>query len=488
VSRRPWAGLRHSAALAAALSFLLPGLGQALVGRVARGLILALPIVVLLVLAAIVVGAQGLTRLLGEMLQPEVLMALLVLNVGLVVYRLVGIVDAYLLARTPRRGARRAAARRVDERRRVASLSVLGALVAATLGMHLWVGVVTYKTYDLVNNVFAEAPSDESEPTPPPSASPTLNIDGGTPQPTAVPTPTPTAIPAWARDGRLDVLLVGGDAGPGRYSLRTDTMILASVDIATGKAKLFGIPRNLINVPLPGAAAKAFRCGCFPDLLNALYVYASTHPKLFPGDDDVRGYHAVETTIGKLTGVHVDGMVVVDLNGFVRLVDALGGLDINIPAPIYDPKYPLENGRGYIRLSIKAGKQHLDGHLALAYARSRHQDDDYHRMQRQQRVLLALRKQLSPCSLVPRLPELLDIAKDSLWTDLPLRDLPDLLAVMHEVDTKKIAQASFAPPYIAEYITPLALQRIRTMVANAFVDDPKATPPPASVPDSLPSC
>jgi LCP family protein required for cell wall assembly len=468
--------------LAATLSFLLPGLGQAFAGKVVRGLILALPVVALLVLAAIVVGAQGLTRMLGELLQPQVLLALLVLNGGLLVYRMAGILDAYLLARRPTR-SQTASARR----RRTASMTVLAALLATTLGMHLWVGVVAFKTYDFVNTVFAEAPSEAPEPTPPP-VTPTPNPNGGTPEPTANPTPTPAPVPAWARNGRLDLLLVGGDAGPGRYSLRTDTMILASVDIATGRAKLFGIPRNLINVPLSGAAAEAFKCRCFPDLLNALYVYASKHPELFPGNDAVRGYHAVETTIGELTGVHVDGMVVVKLNGFVKLVDALGGLDINIPSPLYDSHYPLEDGSGYVPISFKAGQQHLDGHLALAYARSRHQDDDYHRMQRQQRVLITLRKQLSPCSLVPRLPELIDIAKDSLWTDVPLAELPNMLAVAHDVDVKQIAQAGFTPPYISEYMTPLALERIRGMVANAFVEDPKASPPPPSAPDSLPSC
>ncbi len=368
-------------------------------------------------------------------------------------------------------------------------MSVLGALLATTLGMHLWVGVVAYKTYDFVNTVFAEAPSETPEPTlPPPTATP--NPNGGTPEPTPQPTPTPPPVPAWARNGRLDLLLVGGDAGPGRYSLRTDTMILASVDIASGRAKLFGIPRNLINVPLAGAAAGAFRCGCFPDLLNALYVYASKHPELFPGDDAVRGYHAVETTIGELTGVHIDGMAVVKLNGFVKLVDALGGLDINIPAPLYDSHYPLEDGTGDVTISFKAGEQHLDGHLALAYARSRHQDDDYHRMQRQQSVLIALRRQLSPCALVPRLPELIDIAKDSLWTDVPLAELPNMLAVAHGVDVKHIATAGFTPPYIPESMTPLAPERIRGMVADAFVQDSTTTTPPApaAAPGSLPSC
>jgi LCP family protein required for cell wall assembly len=484
VTGRIFRGLRHSAAVAAACSFLLPGLGEAYAGARRRGLLLALPVVLLVFLAALLVLLQGPTQLLGSLLQPNVLLALLGVNLALLLYRFASQLDAYLIARRTQPPAPRG--------RRAGSVAVLSLLLLVTVGMHAWVGVVTYKTYDLVNSVFGAAPSETPEPTLMPTPAPTVTPGSPAASPTATPrpTPTPAPLPAWARNGRLDVLLVGGDAGPGRYSLRTDTMILVSVDLASNRAKLFGIPRNLINVPLPGAAAKAFRCGCFPDLLNALYVYASKHPELFPGDDSVRGYHAVETTVGELTGVHVDGMVVVKLNGFVKLVDALGGLDITIPAPLYDSHYPLEDGSGDVAISFSPGKQHLNGHLALAYARSRHQDDDYHRMQRQQLVLLALRRQLNPCTLVPRLPELLDIAKDSLWTDLSLHDLPDLLAVARAVDLKHVAQGAFVPPYIPEVMTPLGLERIRAMVANAFVADPSASPTPVEIPDadSLPSC
>ena len=101
-------------------------------------------------------------------------------------------------------------------------------------------------------------------------------------------------------------------------------MNLLSVEISTGRAALFGIPRNLFNVPLPpGPAADAFTCGCFPDLINSLYTYAVAHPELFRGSDDVRGYIAVQEALQEMTGLHIDGQMVVTLNGFVRLVDAI---------------------------------------------------------------------------------------------------------------------------------------------------------------------
>ena len=255
-------------------------------------------------------------------------------------------------------------------------------------------------------------------------------------------------------------------------------MTLVSVEIATGKAKMFGIPRNLFNVPLPPETAGAFTCGCFPDLFNALFEYAETHPDLFPGTDQQRGYQAVQSALSEFVGVPIDGMLVVDLNGFVRLIDALGGLDMTTPASVYDPKYPLEDGSGYVELYIPAGQHHFDGHQALQYARTRHQDDDYHRMERQQLTLLALRRQINPCALIPRLPELLDIGKDSLWTDLPIDQLPDLLALAQRVDTGKIKRAAFDPPQIPEYLDAAAVAKVQKMVADAFKSGKTATPTP----------
>ncbi|HEX5395517.1 MAG TPA: LCP family protein, partial [Candidatus Limnocylindria bacterium] len=329
------ARLRRSPALAAFLSFLIPGLGQVWAGAVTRGVLLIVPIVILFGgIAGFVIG-QGGARFLGVALQPGVLLAVLAIDGVLLIYRLIAIVDAYLLGRPARISAPRT--------RRAASLSVLVLLLAATLAMHGWVGLVTYKSYDLVANVFV--PPFTPQPTPQPSPTPSRG-------PTFSPTPTPVPVPAWAQNGRLDVVLIGGDAGPGRRSLRTDSMTLVSVEIATGKAKMFGIPRNLFNVPLPPETAGAFTCGCFPDLFNALFEYAETHPNLFPGADGERGYQAVQSALSEFTGVPIDGMLVVDLNGFVRLIDALGGLDITTPAPVYDSKYPLEDGSGYVELYI----------------------------------------------------------------------------------------------------------------------------------------
>jgi LCP family protein required for cell wall assembly len=462
--------IRRSAVLAAVLSFFWPGLGQGWAGARRRALLFALPMMLLVVAGVLVLVVQGRARAFGLLLQPSVLLALLALNVAVLAYRMVAIVDAYRVAHRrwpplPERGQTALAA------------VLLGAVLGGTLLMHGYLGLVAFKTYDLVATVF----HTQSTPTRVPTA--TL-APGVTPAPTPLPTAVPTPEPVWSDNGRLDLLLIGADAGPGRWSLRTDTMIILSVDIATGHAALFGLPRNLLNVPLPDGPAKAFACGCYPDLLNSLFVYAMAHPASFPGADADRGYRAVQDAIAKLTGLQIDGEVVVTLQGFVHLVDALGGLDMTTSVSVSDSRYPDPMSTRDVKIFIPAGYHHLDGWHALAYARSRHQDNDYNRMDRQQEVLRALRAELDPCSLIPRIPQLLDIARDSLWTNIPVERLPDLFAIGARVQPGTIARYQFWPPDIKEQLDIASINRIRLMVLTAFTA-PTPTPTPTPAPSTL---
>jgi LCP family protein required for cell wall assembly len=288
------------------------------------------------------------------------------------------------------------------------------------------------------------------------------------------------------RDLRLDVLLLGVDAGPGRWSLRTDTMILVSVDIRTGRAAMFGIPRNMVNVPLPRESRDAFACDCYPALLNSLYVYAVGHPGQFPGGDN-RGFRAVAGAIETLTGVDLDGIAIVDLNGFVDLVDALGGIRIIVPAPVYDAAYPKPDGSGKIELYIPAGRQKMNGFEALAYARSRHASSDYSRMQRQQEVLLALRERVRPCKVLADLPRFLKSLGQTVQTTFTPQDLPDLLRVAARVDVDKVKRYSLSPPEYPSYLSKDDWRAIRRLVQTVFdrpaqESDASPTPPPIAQP------
>ena len=419
-----------------------------------------------------VVVFQGRARALGLLVQPGVLIALLVVNAVLLAWRAGAIVDAWRLAR-------RDSSQDGDgsSTRQTLAAVVLAVLLVATLGMHVGAGFIGYKAYDTITTVFV------TPETPSPTPQPTSSDPAVTPEPTPVPTPVET----WSTDGRLDLLLVGGDAGPGRWSLRTDTMILLSVDVASGKAAMFGIPRNMKNVPLPDGPADAFACRCFPDIINGLYVYAGANPQWFPGGDS-RGYLALQGAISELTGVRLDGMLVVTLQGFVQLVDALGGLDIYTPYSLYDANYPHEDGHHHEAVWIPAGQHHFDGHTALAFARSRHQDTDYDRMWRQQLTLKALRQQLDPCGLIVRIPELLDIARDSLWTNMPIEQLPDLFNLAARVKTDKLALYQFWPPNIHETLDAPSLALIREMVTEPFpAGGAAASPTPRPTKADLPT-
>jgi LCP family protein required for cell wall assembly len=526
--------LRRSPIVAAALSFLFPGLGQAYAGAWRRGLLFALPILAIAVVGAvagaITLGAISATGALGILVQPEVLAGLLGFNVLLFAWRCLAVVDAYRVARTRHAAEPGLAPEPVRSspprpRTRAAALAIIAGLVVVMAASHAVVGYFGYEAYDTMVTVFepsegedaqtaaGEDPYGTPEPdealgaadqspsltqSPPPTPSPsvvatpsssatqtlapspspsTTLVPSPSPSPTPVPSPTQTPRPDWASDGRLDVLIVGGDAGPDRWSLRTDTMILVSVDVKTGRAAMFGIPRNLYNVPLPSRLARLFPNGTFPQMINALYVYADQRPALFPGGKS-RGYLALGAAIEALTGVDLDGIAVADLRGFVKLVDALGGLNITIRRSLYDSHYPLEDGSGWIEVYFKPGKYHFNGRMALAYARSRHQDSDYGRMHRQQEVLMALRNQVKPICLVSRVGELAKIAKSSLWTNIPVKSLPGLLELASRVDTRTIKRVYFNPPTYRMILQKDDVQRIRKVVRDAF-KGPAPKPDPA---------
>lgn len=469
---------QRSPVLAALLSFFLPGLGQAWAGRVRRGLVLAIPFLavvgagVVYLLTNRALSTAALAHLLGELIQPSAILGLIGLDLGLLAYRAVAVVDAYRVAHGDRPApATATGSGGTGGAARYASLLGLAVLLAVITATHGYLAVVGYRTYDLVVTVF-QPPDGTPEPwpTPLPATPGPTPAPGDTPTPAPTPSPTPRpqkAVPAWARDGRLQLLVVGGDAGPGRWGLRTDTMILVSVDIGTGRAAMFGIPRNLLNVPLPAETADLFPCRCFPEMLNALYTYAMGHPDQFPGGED-RGIRALQGAVEKLMGVRLDGTIVGDLNAFVRLVDALGGLDIDVPHAVYDAYYPRENGLGHIELYIPAGKQHMNGSRALAYARSRHGDSDYGRMERQQLVLLALRRQMDLGTLLSKLPDLIEIGKESLWTDIDVRDLPALLELAARVDPELVYQAGLTPPEFPEFLQKKDWARVRALVRDAL--------------------
>jgi len=468
--------------VAGLLSFAWPGAGQAMFGAPRLAILLGLPqLIGVIGLTAAWLG--GPSASLAWLLSPVNLLVLIALDLLVLATRLIAVIDA----------SRRA--RPADGRRPVAAVLATGLLavmifgsaaihgVAAQVG---WSAVTTLTTVFSPEGPRGAAFTDSSPtPSPRPSVGAPSSIEATT---TPSPSPTPVPIPDWAADGRLNLLIVGADAGPGRWKLRTDTMILLTVDVESGRAALVGIPRNLRNVPLPPPLDAVYPNG-FPDLLNALWVHVDEHPGSYPGEPGIAPYAAVQETVGLLTGVTVDGMAVAELQGFVRAVDALGGLEIDVPAPVYDARYPNPDGTGNVELYISAGQQHLDGWHALAYARTRHQDGDLWRMERQQTVLVALQRQLR-CNLVGGATELLAIARDTMWISLPLEELPSLVELAKRIDPAKVARLTLTPPTFPDVLDPAAVERIRSSVINLFAAPAPSATPAASggTPVAVPAC
>jgi LCP family protein required for cell wall assembly len=241
---------------------------------------------------------------------------------------------------------------------------------------------------------------------------------------------------------------------------------------------MFSLPRDSTNIPLPpGPLANAYG-GVYPNKINSLFTATRNRGDLVPGTSKTRGYNALKSVLGNLYGLDIKYFVEVNFTGFKRVVDAVGGVTINVQVPVLDENYPSDTGRS-ARVYIPAGIQHMTGAQALVYARSRHGSDDFDRGARQQRVLTSLREQVDVASLIPRIPDLLAAFKATVKTDIPQDQLAKLAGLASSVDTKNIRSYVFSyPRYGTQVLAPIYkylpdATKIRATVANAFKIDPK---------------
>jgi LCP family protein required for cell wall assembly len=430
----------RSAALAAALS-LVPGAGHAYLGAYRRALAFAAATLALVALAAAL--APGAAGHLGAPLLAGVLLA----NAALLAFRAFAVVDAWRLAAS---GA-------------VAALGVVLAVVAVP---HAAAAYVAIRGYGVASSVFAdEEPGDVLGGSAlfvslPPLGVPPKDLDPPALRPArAVPDPVPkpfrgipmaladtaqvleTAHPELAEPW-VTVLLLGSDRGPGQPGDRTDTMIVAALQRETGRAVLFGVPRNFVGVSLG-------EHGRFNGLLNALYQYAHLRPELFRGGEDP-GATALKQTISRLLGLRIDYHALVDLDGFVDVVDALGGVKIHVRERIVDEVTRPAWRETKPRIDVHPGRwYHFSGRTALAYVRSRKASNDYRRMARQRCFVTALASQLSPKRILLEFGSIASAVQSSVRTDIPLNRVPDLVELLTAVDRKQTITQSFGPPYFS---------------------------------------
>ncbi len=276
-----------------------------------------------------------------------------------------------------------------------------------------------------------------------------LEQTGPSDVPTLVPgQPTPTLVPTsepWEGEERVNILLMGIDRRPGEaFISRTDTMMLVSLDPVTESASILSIPRDLY-VLIPGHGR---------DRINTAFVYGSA------GNNPVGGAALSMQTVEYNLGVPVHHYVLVDFSAVINGINALGGIDVNVPVAINDPTYP-NMDYGYDPLYIPAGLNHFDGALALKYARTRHQDNDFGRAARQQQVILAVRQKaaaLGFTGLIAQAGTLYDQVENGVRTDLSLEQMIRLATAANSIDSEDIRNDVLDYDYVSSYRTETGAQ------------------------------
>ena len=387
---------------AAGLSAIVPGLGQAFNRRQRLTLLFLVPSLVLAAVVGIVWATQTPTRIAAWAVAPAVLGALLTVNAIVLAWRLLAVGQAFL-----------------DTRRHgpTGRLGVVGIAIIALLVVIPHIAVYRYGTAfgDAFERIFQ---------------TPSLARDTG---------PGEEAQPGPGPDERMNVLVVGVDAAPGRTSVLTDTMMVVSFDPVGKTASMVSLPRDLVNVPLGNGDD-------FGPKLNSLMSYADDHPEAFPNG----GLRALQDAVGALLGIPIQYHATMEFEGFIHMVDAVGGVDIDVGKAIDDPGYD-GFGAGQRGWSISGGRQHLDGANALAYARSRKSagESDFTRASRQQQIVVALKDSATDGgSVFWKLPGLLSALGDSVSTDLPVDRLPQLAAAIDEMRSGGITRAVIRHPLV----------------------------------------
>lgn len=422
-------GLTYGGALGfTVLGALVPGAAYFAAGRRRLGLItLGVVALLVLVLAGAVYYQDGPTRATAHLVSRPGLFD--VLGVGV-------LVAAALWAIVIATGHRMLIPEGTSGGRQALGAALTLVLAVAVVGPSLVASRYAFATHDLIKQVFN---------------TPMARSPGGAPIDAADP---------WKNTPRLNILLLGGDPADG--GLTTNTMIVASIDTATGDTLLFGLPRNLQNVPIPAdnplhaTYPMGYSCGPGPTscLLSGLYNEARvTHADLF-GNDPNPGLTTLRGSIGEITGLTINYDVLVDLDGFRQVVDSLGGIRMNVgpePVPIVDldthgNPLPPDPSTAY----IPPGSQHLDGEAALAFARERtatFTNDD--RMLRQRAVVTAIVDQANPVTVLIHYLALASAAGDAISTDVPAALFPALfdlskLVQSHEIRSLPINQDDIA--------------------------------------------
>jgi LCP family protein required for cell wall assembly len=433
------------------LSAVVPGLGQAMNGRKRLAKRLAYPFLALAAIVGLLLITQSPTRLIVAAVAPSTMTALLILNVLVLAWRAVAVLQAFFDSRHAGRPGRFGA---------VGLAVVLIAVSGPHALAHVW-GSTAKSAFE---RVFI---GDER---------------GGDSGPGLV-----ASGPGY--DERLNILIIGLDKAEGRTATLTDTLMVVSIDPVGETVSMLSIPRDLVDVPLPDGTAYTAK-------INSLYSHVENHPAQYPEG----GPKALQGAIGTLLGIPIHYYALMEMMAFVEMVDTVGGLDLDVPRGFTDPVYD-GLGLGKVGYTIEPGPHHFNGFDALAYVRTRRgpTETDFTRAARQQEMLIALRdKMLNAGSLLVHLPQHLETLGKFVRTDLPQNLLPALAGVADSMDRGAIARAVLMRPYVKGGVDERGsvqrpvLDKIRELAAQLFtapgvLPAPLATPVPSVTVPSAPA-
>ena len=368
-----------------------PGVGSFFRRRVLSWSLLLLGFVIpLAAIAVAIIRRQNITRL---VLDTTILSSVQIIAALFVATRVIAVVEVIR-------------SRNEGSPRRLASWVACVGVIALALPA-VWSVVRSQDLADAINQVFVSSGSDA----PLATAGDGSTVGDGS---TAVDGST-------VDDGFQTILLLGGDAGPGRSGLRTDSMILVTIHQESGRMAMISIPRNLSQLKFPpgSAMAQEFPDG-FTQLTNAVYTYVISRPEIaasYAQGNLQPEVVALASGLSYSMDMTIDDYVLINMQGFAEIVDAFGGVTMTlakaIPLPLALPGSKTPNAR-----SIGPGVVTMDGTTAIAFARTRKADSDYNRMGRQREILAALAAQASGTDLLSKFPRLTEIISWTVRTSL----------------------------------------------------------------------
>lgn len=452
----------------AALGALVPGIGLVAAGRRRLGwsvFAVWAAVVIGVAVAAVLVGLPGLLALSSDAA------VLGVVGPGLLFFAelwlVVAVVSLYALEPNGLRGLQRLSA--------ALAVTVAASLVVAPLAL-----AARYSAThnELLDRVFASGEQRSlTTPTEEPDAQ--QDVDDDDP---------------WAGRSRVNVLLLGSDAGKGREGVRPDTLILASTDTRTGDTVLLSLPRNLERVPFPEESPlhELYPYGFTgPGSRNAYLLFSiyknvpALHPEIFEGSS-YPGADATKWAVEGVLGIDVDYFAMVNLKGFRQLVDALGGitLDVNYRIPIGTQVAPGGGCTPAIDWIEPGQNKRLDGMEALWFARARCGPypitDDFNRMERQRCVIGAIVDAAQPTTVLRHYERIAGATGNLVLTDIPQDRLPAFVDLAFKVKDASISSLAFTDEVVESRANP-DYERIRELAADALSTSPaEAAPTPGS--------